>query len=63
MKKILISLIVGTIGMFAFGFADDEYGCVNYSGQAYIGAVVLEDDGTVIGCNQPGTGNEDLIPN
>ncbi len=38
------------------------YGCVNYSWAAYIGAVVLNSDKTVIGCGQPASGDEDLIP-
>ncbi|MFA7285067.1 MAG: nidogen-like domain-containing protein, partial [Candidatus Absconditabacterales bacterium] len=36
--------------------------CVNYSGASYVGAVVLADDGTAIGCSNVLSGDTDLIP-
>jgi hypothetical protein len=31
MKNFLMTLVVVATGMFAFAFADNEYGCINYS--------------------------------
>lgn len=37
-------------------------GCVNYSGATYLGSIVLDTSGFVIGCQQPTGANLDLIP-
>lgn len=65
MKKILVTLAFVLLGAGFFSVssaAAADVGCVDYSGASYIGSVVLNPDGTVIGCNPDLSGDVDIIP-
>lgn len=67
MKKILLLVLGMIIGGGVLSVSSpvqaSGLGCINYSGASFIGSVVLDASGFVIGCQQPtATGDLDLIP-